>query len=81
MRGPTLPSTPMKTYSPISINLRDKLEVLSLEILFHSPLTPTLCLDFPFSFSFFKFGYMAHIAPCVHLLFGSVFTSKQFISF
>ena len=81
MRGPTLPSTPMKTYGPISINLRDKQEVLSLEILFHSPLTLTLCLDFPFSFSFFKFGYMAHIAPCVYLLFGSVFTSKQFISF
>ena len=55
MRGPTLPFAPMKTYDPIFVNLREKLELLSLEILFLSHLTPTPRLDFPFSFFFKNF--------------------------
>ena len=56
MHGPTLPFAPMKTYDLIFVNLREKLEVLSLEILFLSPLMPTLRLDFPFSFFFLFFN-------------------------
>ena len=56
MRGPTLPFAPMKTYGPIFVNLREKLELLSIEILFLSPLTPTLRLDFPFYFFLFFFN-------------------------
>ena len=52
MHGPTLPFAPMKTYGLIFINLREKIEVLSLEIFFLSPLTPTLRLDYPFSLFF-----------------------------
>ena len=97
MRGPTLPFAPTKTCGPISINIRDKLVLLSLKLIF-SLLSRTLSvlsfffffftflvflfiLFFLFFFFFYKFGYMVHIAPCVHLLFGSMSTPKQFISF
>ena len=70
MRGPTLPFSPMKTYGPIFINLREKLELLSLEILFLSPLTPTLRLDFPFYFSYFFLIWIhgSHCARCPSLI-------------
>ena len=35
MRGPTLPLVPTKTHGPISVNVRDKVEILSLK--FFSP--------------------------------------------
>ena len=34
-----------------------------------------------FPYLILMFGYMAHIMPCVHHSFGSVFAPKQFISF
>ena len=93
MRGPPLPLAPTKTQGPISIDLREKVELLSLN--FFSPSVsrtlPVFCPKnvalFEFSpylihfFSFLKFGYMAHIAPCVNLLFGFVSSMKQFSSF
>ena len=85
MRGPTLPFAPMKTYGPIFVNLREKLELLSLENLFLSPLTPTLCLDFPFSFFFLIWIHGSHCAMCpshiwVHFYLETIyFFSVQFI--
>ena len=47
MHGPTFPFAPMKTYGPISVNLREKLELLSLKLFFSSPFTH---LPFPQKF-------------------------------
>ena len=41
---------------------------------------PTYPTEF-YLFIYFNFGYMAHIIPCVHILFGSVSSPKQFIYF
>ena len=91
MCGSTLPLASTKTYGPISVDLREKRNFfypfsLSLSSRSHSlvrsfflPLL-TFFFFYPFiSFSFFKFGYMTHIASCVHLSFSSVSAPKQFI--
>ena len=46
MHGPTLPFTPMKTYSPIFVDLINKLEILSLKCIF-SLLSRTLPVCLP----------------------------------
>ena len=79
-RGSTLPFAPMKTYDPISVDLREKRReekktFLSLSnrslLSFHEQL-----FDFIFFLLLLLFGYMAHITS-----FGSVFIPKQFIYF
>ena len=86
MRGPTLPFAPTKTYGPISVDLRDEkifFFPFSLSIL----ALPLWSVPFSFPFDFYlllffkKIGYMAHIAPCVHLSFGYISALKQFTSF
>ena len=89
MHGPTLPFTPTKTYSSISVYLKEKRKKKSL-FFYLSSRSHTLPLLFFFffcsfvflsdflSFSFFfffflNFGYMNHITSCVHLLFESLF--------
>ena len=83
----------MKSVDPISVDLSEKLEILSLEFSFssHAPYpSPPFFFYFPFSififffilfYFLFKFGYMAHTAPCVHLSFEYVSAPKQFIYF
>ena len=75
MRGPTLPFAPRKTYDPISVNLREKIELISLEI-FLFPLTHTspspplifFLLTFLFFFFFsiypFFFNFWMHSSHC-----------------
>ena len=69
MRRPTLPFAPTKTYGPISINLREKLELLSLK-LFFSLLLRTLSVSsffyflFFLSFPFFFFLIWIHGSHC-----------------
>ena len=68
MRGPTLPFAPTKTYDPIAVNLREKIEILSLEIflfpLTHTSLSPPLLL-FLLTFFFFILSFFFLIFGCM----------------
>ena len=83
MCGPTLPFALTKTYDLIAVNLRDKLELLSLEFFFRTHISPSLPFDFPFFFFFpfypffliflnflFNFFWMhgSHCAMCPSLI-------------
>ena len=83
MRGPTLPFAPTKTYSPISIDLREKRKKKKISLSSHSnslpsvPLLPFLTFIFLFfyfflsSFLFFLiFFYLSHYF--LHLTLGSM---------
>ena len=74
MRGPTLHFTPMKTYNPISVNLINKLEILSLKKFF-SLLSRTLPVCLP------KCGpvYLTFLFPS--LIFFSFFRNSFFFFF
>ena len=65
MRGPTLPFASTKTYSPISINLKEKLELLSLKFFF-SLLSRTLSVSSFLFILFFIHG--SHCAMCLSLI-------------
>ena len=77
MRGPTLSFTSTKTYGPIFVNLREKLELLSLKFFF-SLFSRTLSVSsflFPFEFHFFLFIisflffiHGSHCAMCPSLI-------------
>ena len=67
MRGPTLPFAPTKTYGLIAVNLREKLEFLSLEIFFFSR-TPLCLFLLTFLFFFYHFFWIhgSNCAMCSH---------------
>ena len=83
MRGPTLPFTSMKTYGPISVNLREKLKLLSLKsfslsshLISHTLPSPPFFFSFVCStsispFLIFLFSYL--ISFLIIFLFSSHF--------
>ena len=66
MRGPTLSFAPTKTYGPISVNLREKLKLISLKLFFSllSRILPFAAKMWP---SFFDFPFF--LIPFIFFLF------------
>ena len=87
MRGPTLPFALMKTYGPISIDLKEKrieknslsLSILTLTLPSHF-VSFLLTSHFSFFILLFYFIFFLFLS-CVHLSFWSVSALKKFIYF